>query len=119
MFWPSRAKLWKRENGRANQNPKVSKMFAWVLVELITIHAIGVSVKIANSTQTRVRTVVVPRLRPYISIGMTSLPGSSGLDRRRRRQRPDFGAACVVSARPTEVLVLTRAHLPVGGRPAR
>ena len=26
-------------------------MFAWVLVELITIHAIGISVKMANSTQ--------------------------------------------------------------------
>ena len=53
MFWNSSEKLWKKLNGRANQKPNVSKMFAWVLVELMTIQAIGTSVKMANRRRAR------------------------------------------------------------------
>ncbi len=38
-------------NGEANQKPNVSKMLAWVLVELMISQTMGISVKIANSTQ--------------------------------------------------------------------
>ena len=39
-------------------------MFAWVLVELMMIQTIGISVKMANSTQHAVSSETVPRLSP-------------------------------------------------------
>ena len=39
-------------------------MLAWVLVELMISQTMGISVKIANSTQSVVTTVTVPRRRP-------------------------------------------------------
>ena len=63
-FWNSREKLRKNSNGRANQNPNVSKMLAWVLVELIRIQAIGISVKIENRKHSAVSPLTVPRRSP-------------------------------------------------------
>ena len=56
--------MWKKLNGLANQKPNVSKMFAWVLVELMTIQAMGTSVKIANRKASVVSSETVPRRSP-------------------------------------------------------
>ena len=39
-------------------------MLAWVLVELMSSQAMGIRVKIANSTQSTVTAVTVPRRSP-------------------------------------------------------
>jgi hypothetical protein len=56
--------LWKNSNGPVNQKPNDSKMFAWVLVELMASHAIGTSVKIANRNASAVSSGTVPRRSP-------------------------------------------------------
>jgi hypothetical protein len=56
--------LWKNSNGPANQNPNDSKTFAWFLVELIAIQAIGIRVKIANRNASTVSSGTVPRRSP-------------------------------------------------------
>ena len=63
-FWNSRLKLRASTNGAANQKPNVSNRLAWVLVELMMSHTIGISVKTANTTQAVVMAVTVPRRRP-------------------------------------------------------
>ncbi len=91
-FWKSSPNVWKNSNGLANQKPNVSKMFAWVFVELMTIHAIGISVKIANRNARVVSSVTVPRRSPYSSTGI-SLSRAASRSRRRRSRRESAGAA--------------------------
>jgi len=56
--------LWKNSNGAANQKPNDSNTFAWFLVELIAIHAIGISVNSANKNASAVSSGTVPRRSP-------------------------------------------------------
>ena len=85
--------MWKNRNGRANQKPNDSKMFAWFLVELIRIHAIGISVNSANKNASTVSSGTVPRRSPYSSTGMTASCSSSRSRLRRSRLLSATGAS--------------------------
>jgi hypothetical protein len=100
--------LWKNSNGPANQKPNDSKTFAWFLVELMAIHATGISVKIANRNASTVSSGTVPRRSPYSSAGMAASCSSSRSRLRRSRRVSGVGADASAAARgATDALMRT------------
>ncbi len=106
-FWKSSPNVWKNSNGLANQKPNVSKMFAWVFVELIRIQPIGISVKIANTKASVVSRVTVPRRSPYSSTGI-SLSRAARRSRRRRWRRDSGGGPALLAGGGGAVVTVMR-----------